>query len=149
MGPNIIEAGAICTVAGTIAYVVKTLIVNVRRQMAARLQADVMTKLIDKIGSSPELGRWLESGGAKQFFDFEVAEKDNNPRSRILNSIQMGFIALAIGIAILSMSRSRYEEVYILGGVLSAVGAAFLVSSGVSYYLSSQWGILKNKEPER
>ena len=150
--PDIVEAALIAGVVSTIAYTVRSLIVNVRRQRSARLQAEVMTKLIDKIGSSPELGRWLESGGAKQFFDFEVAEKENNPRTRILNSIQAGLIALAIGIAILTVTRSRFEEVYVLGGILSAVGLAFLVSSGVAYYLSNEWGILKNeaaKEQER
>lgn len=133
------EAVGLMTVFGVAGYVLRTLIVNYRRQQTAKLQAEVMTKMIDRIGSSPELGKWLESGGPKQFLEFE-AER-SSPHTRILNSIQTGLVALSLGSALMWVG--KYEEVSVAGTILVAVGLGFLASSAAAYALSKSWGILK------
>ena len=135
----------VATMASSAVVILRTLIINIRRQRVARAQAEVMNKLIDKVGSSPELGRWLESGGAKQFFEFEALEKEN-PRARILNSIQTGLVALALGTGLMLVG-AKYEEIQAAGIILACVGGGFLASSAVSYGLSKNWGLLDRAEP--
>lgn len=128
------------TAGATIVTVLRALITNVRRARVARAQAEIMNKLVDKVGSSPELGRWLESGGAKQFFEFEAVEKEN-PRARILNSIQTGLVATGLGAGLMAAG-ARHEALQAAGIILICVGAGFLVSSGASFALSKSWGLL-------
>ena len=75
------EAIGLMTVFGVAGYVLRTLIVNYSRQKTAKLQAEVMTKLIDRIGSSPELGKWLESGGPRQFLPLRPNAPARTPAS--------------------------------------------------------------------
>lgn len=140
-GEAIAIVSTVATLATSAVVVFRTLIINIRRQRVARAQAEVMNKLIDKVGSSPELGRWLESGGAKQFFEFEAVEKEN-PRSRILNSIQTGLVALALGVG-LTIVGGKYEEIQAAGMILICVGVGFLLSSAAAFGLSKSWGLLE------
>ena len=132
------EAIAMISMFGVSGYVLRTLIVNFRSHRTSRLQAEVMTKLIDRIGSSPELGKWLEGGGPKQFLEFE--SERSSPHTRILNSIQTGLVALSLGLALMWVG--TYPEVSAAGTILLAVGVGFLASSGAAYVLAKNWGIL-------
>jgi len=127
---------SVFTVAGLTA---RTLIINFRRQRTAKPQADVMNKLIDRVGSSPELGKWLESGGPK-LLDFETER--SSPHTRILNSIQTGLIAASVGAGLIAVADGE-REIRAAGVILAVVGAGFLASAAAAYFLSKSWGILK------
>jgi len=139
---QVFEAVAIISLASIAAYTVRTAIVNFRRHRTARLQAEVMNKLIDRIGSSPELGKWLESGGPKQFLHFD--HERAHPATRILNSLQTGLIALSLGFGLHWVG--RYEETEVAGTILVAVGVGFLASALAAYGLSKSWGIMNGSD---
>jgi hypothetical protein len=117
----------------------RTLIMNVRRQRTAKLQADVMNKLIDRVGSSPELAKWLESGGPRLI---ELESEKMNPQTRILNSVQTGLVAASLGGGLTAVSQGE-REIQAAGIILVMVGFGFLASAAAAYFLSKSWGILK------
>jgi hypothetical protein len=117
----------------------RSLITNVRRQRTAKLQADVMNKLIDRVGSSPELAKWLESGGPR-LLEFETER--SSPHARILNSVQAGLIAAALGVGLITVAAGE-AEIRSAGIILVMVGMGFLASAVAAFFLSKSWGILK------
>lgn len=125
------------TVAGLTA---RTLILSIRKQRTAKLQADVMNKLIDRVGASPELAKWLESGGPKLM---EIETERMNPHSRILNSVQTGLVAATLGIGLITVAGGE-REIQAGGIILVTVGGGFLASAAAAYFLSKSWGILKS-----
>jgi hypothetical protein len=141
---EVFEMTAMISLFGIVGYTARTAIVNLRRHRTARLQAEVMSKLIDRIGSSPELGRWLENEGPQQFLQMDLER--SHPAARILNSIQAGLITLSLGIGLHWIG--RYEETLVAGTILTAVGIGFLASSVAAYALSRSWGIMKGSGPK-
>jgi hypothetical protein len=113
----------------------------------ARLQAEVLTKFLDKIGTSEELTAWLESGGARRLFEVEPSGRQD-PYNRILGAMQAGVILTALGVALLFLASALRPHVilFISGTLVLAAGLGFLVSTGLSYYFSKSWDLLKKPD---
>ena len=122
-----------------------------RRTRAARLQADVQGKLLDKFGSSQELLQYLHTTHGQRFLDFVVTERAN-PYGRILASVQAGVILVLLGAAFLVLLRmARVHEVadvlLVCGTLVLTLGIGLLASGALSYVLSRSWGLL-DSQPE-
>jgi hypothetical protein len=118
-----------------------------RRVRAARLQADVQGKLLDKFGSSRELLEYLHTTQGQRFLDFVVTERAN-PYSRILASAQAGVIMTLLGAALLTLQRmatvqEAAEALLVFGTLVLTLGIGFLASGALSFILSRSWGLLE------
>ncbi len=118
---------------------------TIRRLKVARIQAEVHSKLIEKVGSSQEFLTFLETdSGKKLVASIGIEQPNRNPYNRILASVQAGVILLLLGVAFLVLGgvyANAEEGFVILGGLGVALGAGFLISAGLSYRLSKSFGL--------
>jgi ABC-type multidrug transport system fused ATPase/permease subunit len=122
-----------------------------RRVKLARMQSELHSKLIDKIGSSQEFLTYLDSDAGKRLVaSISLDPPRREPYSRILRSVHTGVILLALGIAFLTLGTHFtkaddgffFDSFFFFGGLAVALGAGFLISAGVSYRLSKKFGLL-------
>lgn len=144
------EAVAMIAVFGTLGAsvvgITKMTLSHIRFQRLSRLQGETMSKILDKLGGSPETLEWLRTGDMKRFFDLQV-ERSTNPQFRILNAIQIGLISLSLGIGFWSFSSIDPDMVWkLIGTALVSLGVGFVASATISYLLSKQWGLLERSE---
>ena len=125
--------------------VIRMSLQHIRFQRLARLQSETVSKVLDKLGSSPETLEWLRSGDMKRFFDFQL-DQEQGPQNRILNALTAGLITGSLGAGLITLGASEQERVlHGLGMVLVCVGSGFLLSAAASYLLSKQWGLLEHR----
>jgi hypothetical protein len=123
---------------------------TIRKSKIARAQADLQTKLIDKFGSSQELLDYMKTEAGQQFIQAAPVETpQRNPYSRILRSITAGTILTFLGIGFLSISSyADGHGLSVFGTIALAIGLGFLVSAGISFYLSKSWGLFDRESAE-
>ena len=118
---------------------------SIRRLKVARMQSEIHSKLIDKIGSSQEFLTFLDTEAGKRLVaSISLEQPRREPYSRILASVQAGVILLLLGIAFLILGShfaNAAEGFFILGGLAVALGVGFLISAGLSYRLSKAFGL--------
>jgi membrane protein implicated in regulation of membrane protease activity len=136
----------------TFAWVAWVFATNVRRARASRHQAELHGKLLDKLGSSPDLLTYLETDAGRRMLQSVGDQVD--PGGRILGAMHTGVVLLMLGIGFLvcdgSLPGAHSVGVFLtLGIVCMSAGAGFLISSGLSYVFSKQWGLLRRPDTSR
>lgn len=133
-----------------------------RRGKVAEIQRDMHAKLFEKFGTSQELIAYLNTEAGSKFID-SVAIEHTKPFGRVLGSIQAGLILFFLGIAMLIVraatpAHAFYDEIQraqstqgllAVSLVLLALGIGFLVSAGVSYKLSKNWGLFEQESSSK
>ncbi len=115
-----------------------------RHTKLAASQQEMLNRIVDKLGSGPELAAWLESGDLKRFID--TSEKPASPYARILNTVQAGLWTLSAGFGLIVVSDWNGAP-YDIGRLLAFVGGGLLLSGAVSWLLSRAWGLLPSAAP--
>lgn len=120
---------------------------TIRRLKIARVQAEVHSKLIEKVGSSQEFLTYLGSdAGKKLVASIGIEQPSRNPYNRILASVQAGVILVCVSIALMILGINfpdAAEGFKILGGLGLALGIGFLVSAGLTFRLSKSFGLFE------
>ena len=133
------------------AWILRTLIVSYRQGKIARMQADLQQRLVEKFGSSQELLAFLQTEAGERFVEpLRSGEESRSPYGRILGAVQMGVILVCGGAGLLFLDgRLPFDDeraFLFLGTVATALGVGFLLSGGVAYWLSRNWGLLNGRE---
>jgi hypothetical protein len=138
---------------GTIAWLIRTLIEHRRWSRLSRTQAEVHGKLMDRLTSNEDLLAYMQTPGGKRFFESAPIQLDAGPRTvtapvgRMLWSVQVGVILAMGGFGLQFVSRSIEKSIsppLLTMGVLAvAVGLGFLLSAGVSFFLSKRLGLFE------
>jgi hypothetical protein len=150
---NVLEAAsavfAFIFVTMTLAWLVKTLIAQRRWGQAARTQAEVHQKLLDRFTSSEELLAYIQTPTGKRFLEsapmaFEAPV--NAPLGRILWSVQAGLVLISGGAGLHFVSGRLVKEaalpLSVIGIVALSIGIGFVLSAVVSYALSRRLQLL-------
>jgi hypothetical protein len=116
-------------------------IAHLGRKNAIQQKAELRRHLLDKFNSGQDLSQFLATSQGQSFLqELEISQRAGSAKHRILGSITAGILLLGLGIGFLALL--RYESDLIFPAViLIALGVAFLVAAGVSYWLSKKWGI--------
>lgn len=125
---------------GWIAWVIFS---TIRRYKIAKLQADVQTKLLDKVVSGQELLAYAQTDAGRDLLESLKVERPA-PYGRIIGALQTGIILFLFGIALILLRHqvSGTEEGFVIFGTLaSALGVGFVLSAVASYYLSKSFGL--------
>jgi hypothetical protein len=129
-----------------------------RTSLLIRSQADLHTKLLDRLGSGRELVEFAQTDGGQRFIQSLSVDNGHEragrlPIERILGSMQKGFVLSLLGIGFLALAwRHTFEDrefkdiLSVLGVIALCLGVGFLISSGVSYRLSKQLGLIRAAE---
>ena len=136
---------AILTIFPGIVVVFWVVFSTFRRMKVARIQAEVHSKLIDKFASSQDFLTFLDSdSGKKLVASIGIEQPNRNPYNRILASVQAGVILVCISIAFLILGANFpdvSEGFKVVGSLGLALGIGFLISAGLSYRLSKNFGL--------
>jgi hypothetical protein len=113
----------------------------------------VHNKLLDRLTSNEELLTYMQTAAGKRFLEsapIAVAAEPvttlNAPIGRMLGSVQVGLILAAGGVGLQFVSGSADKDVsqplFAMGVLAIAIGAGFLLSAAVSFFLSRRLGLL-------
>ena len=122
---------------------------TIRRYKIAKLQADVQTKLLDKVGSGQDLLAFAQTEAGREMLESLKVER-HSPHIRIIGALQTSIILISLGAGFLFLRGriSGTEEGFLLLGTLSTMlGIGFALSAVASYYMSKSFGLLNGSRP--
>lgn len=130
------------------AWLVWVITTNIRRSRTARHQAELHSKLLDKLGSSQDLLAYLDSSAGQHMLRAIGDQAD--PAGRVLNAMHIGVVLLMLGIGFLtcegSLPGAESTGAFMTFGILSiALGAGFLIASALSFVLTRAWGLMQHE----
>jgi hypothetical protein len=132
-----------------------------RWQRAARIQVDMQNKLIDRFAGGDELLAYLQSPMARGLIDLQAAGASaamrgslgsmalDAPLGRIFWSLQAGVVLAAAGAGVFFVGErfGGNQPLAGLGIIALAVGVGFIVSAGLSYFISHRLGLVAPPQP--
>lgn len=119
-----------------------------RRYKIAKLQADVQSKLLEKIGSAQDLLAYAQTDTGRQLLESLQVERAvvQAPYGKIMGALQAGTILFFFGAGALwlrsRVSAQGYEGFTVLGVLAIALGLGLVFSGVASYYMSKSFGLL-------
>src|SRR5262249_8540205 len=129
------------TALGVISWGIRTVIDHRRWLRTSKLQAEVHSKVMDRLTSNEELLAYIQTPAGRRFLESASIPADLGPRainapfSRILWSIQIGLVLAVggIGLEIVSprLANNAPEAAnvfFVLGGLAIALGIGFVLS---------------------
>jgi hypothetical protein len=144
---------AFAVVLSTLIWLIKTTIEHRRWSRLSKIQAEVHSKLMDRFSSNDELMTYVQTPSGRRFLESGPSplQEPASPRAaaapftRILWSVQIGIVLLALALGLLFVSGNTVEEAkqffFIFGCLALALGAGFTVSAAASYVLSRKLGL--------
>lgn len=144
----------------TLGWIIKYIVDHRRWLRTTRTQSEVHAKLLERMTSSDDLKAYMESEAGQRFLQasplaLEAANQQTMgaPFSRILWSVQVGIVLIALGGGFLVIRRGLEEEVAQMigawGTLAIALGVGFAISAAASYVISSRLGLLDNRADQR
>jgi hypothetical protein len=141
-------------VISTLVWLVRTILEQRRWTRLSKIQADVHSKLMDRLTSNEELLAYVQTPSGRRFLESGPSPLQQEPPraiaapfSRILWSVQLGIVMLIVGAGLLFVSEQTLEEAreffFIFGTLTVALGAGFTVSAAASYVLSRRLGLVQ------
>jgi hypothetical protein len=141
MNSDIVIAIAVPSMFAWFAWIIFS---TIRRYKIAKLQAEVQTKLLEKVGSGQELLAYAQTEAGKELLASLKVERVS-PHGRIIGALQTGIILFLFGASLLLLRNhvSSGGEGFVVSGTLfCALGVGFAFSAATSYYLSKSFGLL-------
>jgi hypothetical protein len=145
MNPDFVIAVSLPSMFAWFVWVIFT---TFRRYKIARLQADVQSRLLEKIGSGQDLLAYAQTDAGRQLLESLQVERvlPQAPYSKIIWALQAGIVLFFFGSAMLwlrgHVSGPNLDGFTILGALSIAVGIGFGLSAAASYYLSRSFGLI-------
>ncbi len=136
-----------------IAWIVFVIADGRRRREHLKVTSDFNAKILEKMGSTAEFGAFLDTEGGRRLMKTLTVEGPS-AKTRMLGATQTGIVCASIGIAMLILGGIFYylrDGLWVMGGIITACGIGFLVSTLASYRLSKTLGLLggDDNEPRR
>ena len=138
--PMVVSVGLFALVA----WIVFVIADSRRRREQLKVTSEFHTKILEKMGSTAEFGAFLDTDGGKRFMKSLIVEGPS-AKTRMLGATQTGIVCTSIGIALLILGGIFYylrDGLWVMGGIITACGIGFLVSTVASYRLSKTLGLL-------
>lgn len=157
MWRSVIEfAGAFtvfCVITFALFSLIKYIVEYRRWHRISKVNAEVHNKILDRFGSNDELLAYIDSPAGRRFLEATpiapnaiAPARVGAPFGRILLSVQLGVLLIALGVGLWIVSNRAIEEVQQLLVGLSVVGFCLgigcVVSAAASYVLSRRLGLL-------
>ena len=147
-------AGAII---GTFTWLIRFFIDHRRWLRVSKTQAEVHTKLLDRLTSHEDLMSYIQTPAGRRFLESAPIALEDKPKSigapmsRILWSMQAGVVLASLGIGFF-MAQTRFpddmgEGFYIMGMLVAWLGIGFGASAALAYVISSRFGLVAPPRP--
>jgi hypothetical protein len=142
--PMVVSVGLFALVA----WIVFVIADGRRRREQLKVTSEFHTKILEKMGSTAEFGAFLETDGGRRFMKSLTVEGPS-AKTRMLGATQTGIVCTTIGVAMLILGGIFYylrDGLWVMGGIITACGIGFIVSTVASYRLSKTLGLLESDD---
>jgi hypothetical protein len=151
---------AIAAFLAVFVWVVRAIIEHRRWLRLSRVQAEVHTKVMDRLTSNEDLLAYIQTPAGRRFLESAPISIDGAPRTpsapvaSILWSLQGGVVLIALGIGMwfLQTQSNVVPEVaqalYVIGVIAGALGAGFVASALMAYVISTRMGLVSSPKPD-
>lgn len=144
--------GAFACFLATLAWLIRQFFENRRWSRIFKLQSDVHARLIEKFGSTQELGAYMETEAGKRFLEaapipigFEQDQRMPNAVARVLNPLQIGVVLVLLGVGFFllrNLNADMHIAMLVLGTVALMPGIGFILSAGITWLLAGRLGLI-------
>jgi heme/copper-type cytochrome/quinol oxidase subunit 3 len=141
----------ISTSLGLFAWVVKAVIQHRRWLKASTVQAEVHTKLMDRMTTNEELLNYIQSPAGRRFLESAPVRADVEapniaaPVGPIIFSMMMGIVLATVGVGFRMAGNyigdDSQKAFVVVGLIILALGAGFILASLMAYLVSSRLGL--------
>ena len=141
---------------GAVSWVIYIFVQNHRWNRAFKQQNDLHARVIEKLGTGPDLAAYLETEAGKQFLMAspmapgpEFGQRMPNAVARVLTPLQVGIVMTLLGFGLLFLRHAGpgMETVMTVLGTLALMpGLGFILSAGVTWVLAQRLGLMPEKE---
>ena len=141
-----------CVIAFALFSLIKYIVEYRRWHRISKVNAEVHNKILDRFGSNEELLAYIDSPAGRRFLEATPIAPNAMPArvaapfGRILLSVQLGVLLIALAVGLWVVSNRSIEEVQQLLVGLSVVGFCLgvgcIASAAASYVLSRRLGLL-------
>lgn len=146
-------AALVSALLGVLVWVIRSIIDHRRWLRLSRVQADVHTKLLDRLTTNEDLLSYIQSPAGRRFLESAPITMDSEPRtstapvSRILWSLQAGLVLAALGSGFWlvqhNVTPEAAEGFFIIGVLALSLGVGFTASAVLAYVVSTRMGLLQ------
>jgi hypothetical protein len=146
-------AAGVTALLGVFIWVVRSIIDHRRWLRLTRTQAEVHTKLLDRLTTNEDLLSYIQSPAGKRFLESAPITLETEPRatsapvSRIIWSLQAGLVLASLGggfwfVQSSNVSPEAAEGFFIIGVLAFSLGVGFTASAVMAYVLSTRLGLV-------
>lgn len=141
---------------GAIIWLLRMLLQNRRWNRVFKVQTEMHSKLLDKLGGNQELFTYLGSDAGRRFLELApvaAALESSRPSgpfssiNRILAPLQFGVVSTMIGIGFLSLGwyyKDATGGTIVFGTLALMVGIGLMLSAGLSWAMARRFGLLSD-----
>jgi hypothetical protein len=132
-------------------WLVRNVIEHRRWLRASRVQAEVHSKIMDRLTTNEELMAYVQSPAGRRFLEAAPVgdartRGQSAPVNSILWSLQGGVVLVALGVGMWFVQdrviRELAEGFFIIGVIAAALGGGFIASALMSYKISARMGLV-------
>lgn len=144
------------TFIGITAWLIRAVIQHRRWLRLSKVQSDVHTKLMDRMTNNDELLAYIQSPAGRRFLESApmVQQEQDSPRigapvGPIIWSMMAGIVLATVGIgfrvAASSVTNEGQQAFAVVGIVVLALGAGFILASVMAYLVSLRMGLFPSR----
>ncbi|MEO8683018.1 MAG: hypothetical protein ABI665_28490 [Vicinamibacterales bacterium] len=136
---------------GVLTWLVRAVIQHRRWLRLSKVQSDIHTKLMDRMTTNEELLAYIQSPAGRRFLESAPIQPESDsprqgaPVGPIIWSMMAGVVFATVGIGFRFAARSVTNEAQqaftVVGVIILALGAGFIISSVMAYLVSSRLGL--------
>jgi hypothetical protein len=145
-------AAGVSALLGIFVWVIRSIIDHRRWLRLSRVQAEVHTKLLDRLTTNEDLLSYIQSPAGRRFLESAPITMESEPRTspapvtRILWSLQAGLVLAALGSGFWFVQQNVTPEAaegfFIIGVLALSLGVGFTASAVLAYVVSMRMGLL-------
>jgi hypothetical protein len=143
---------------GVLVWVIRSVIDHRRWLRLTRTQAEVHTKLLDRMTTNEDLLAYIQSPAGRRFLESTPITLEHEPRmtnaplSRIVWSLQAGMVLATLGIGFWfvqgRVNPEAGEGFFVIGVIALALGVGFTASAIMAYLISARLGLVHRPKAE-
>jgi hypothetical protein len=137
-------------------WIIRIFVDSRRWNRTYKQQSEIHGRLIEKLGTGPDLVAYMETEAGKQFLTASPIAPGSasyqhmpNAVARVLTSLSGGIVMTLLGIGFLLLRNAgpdMPEPMLVVGTLLLMPGIGFILSAGVTWVLAQRLGLMPEKE---
>ena len=138
-----------------VVWLIRAVIQHRRWLRQSKVQSEVHTKLMDRMTTNDELLAYIQSPAGRRFLESAPPQEAESPRlggapvGPIIWSMMAGIVLATVGIgfrlAAQSVSNEAQQAFTVVGVIILALGAGFIISSVMAYLVSNRLGLFPQR----